>query len=517
MLREGRHVVAALVGLVAVAGAAQADPRLPACFGDHMVLQAGRRLPIWGTASAGERIEIRFAGTRVVATAGGDGRWRAEVPPQEPSTTGRPLVIEGRETVTLADVVVGEVWLCAGQSNMLLPFAEAEHAAVDLAAAARDPLLRLLRLATVAGGDPPPYSPEQIAALRPDAFTSGSWACSSPAAIGEFSAVAVFFARRLREDLGVPVGLIQLAVGGAPTEAWVARGALAANPATAGLVGGDWMRNPLVGEWCRGRAAANLSRASQAGEAIPGDDLGPNHPFRPGFLWEAGVEPLTPGALAGVCWYQGESNAETAAGAALHEAVLPTLVADWRRAWGRDDLPFGFVQLPGMARPHWPAFRDGQRRVHARTPHTGMAVAIDLGDEADVHPRDKRPIGERLARWALAEVYGRDIAGSSPLPVSAARHADGRVRIEFEHAAAGLVTTDGDPPRHFETAGAGGGFRPAEAVIEGAAVVLAAGGETPHRVRYAWQPFPRPTVNLVGPGGLPVTPFELPVAADPPR
>lgn len=481
-----------------------------------MVLQAGQRLPIWGTAAAGERIEVRFAGTRAAATAGADGRWRAELPPQEPSALGRPLVIEGRETVTLDDVVVGEVWLCAGQSNMLLPFAKADHAAADLAAAG-DPMLRLLRLAVAAGGDAPAYDSEAIAALRPKAFTSGSWACSSPAAVADFSAVAVFFAQRLRAELGVPVGVIQLAVGGTPTEAWVGREALAASPATAGLLTGDWLQNPLVGEWCRGRAAANLARASRAGEAIPGDEFGPNHPFKPGFLREAGVAPLVPFSIAGVCWYQGESNAETAAGAALHEVVFAALVADWRRAWQRDDLPFGFVQLPGMARPHWPAFREGQRRLHARIPHTGMAVAIDLGAEGDVHPRDKRPIGERLAGWALADVYGRDVAGSSPLPVSAIRHADGRVRIEFEHAAAGLTTTDGGPPRHFETAGADGGFRPVDAVIEGSAVVLTAVGRAPHRVRYAWQPFPRPAVNLVGRDGLPVTPFQLDVTADQPR
>jgi sialate O-acetylesterase len=480
-----------------------------------MVLQAGQRLPVWGTASAGERIEVRFAGTRAAATAGADGRWRVDLPPQEPAAIGRRLVIEGRETITLADIVVGEVWLCAGQSNMLLPFAKAEHASADVSAG--DPLLRLLRMVTAAGGDSAAYTAEQIAALRTEAFASGSWACSSPATLGEFSAVAVLFARRLREELGVPVGVIQLAVGGAPTEAWVARGALAASPETAGFLSGDWMQNPLVGEWCRARAAANLARAFRADEAIPGDEFGANHPFKPGFLWEAGVAPLLPFPLAGVCWYQGESNAETAAGAALHEAVFAALVADWRRAWRRDDLPFGFVQLPGMKRPHWPAFRDGQRRLRDRIPHTGMAVSIDLDDEDDVHPRDKRPVGERLAGWALADVYGRDVAGSSPLPVSATRLADGRVRIEFAHAAAGLATTDGGPPRHFETAGAADEFQPAEAVIEGGAVVLAAAAEPPHRVRYAWQPFPRPVVNLVGRDGLPVTPFELDVTEGQPR
>lgn len=510
MPHRGLRLTAVLIGLVVLCGVARAEFRLPACFGDHMVLQQGRPLPVWGTAGPAEEVRVRFGGAVVTGTAGSDGRWRVELPPQRSSAEGRPLVVEGRTTITLADVLVGEVWLCAGQSNMLLPLGKADRSAA-VVAAADDPLLRLLPLAAAAGGDPPPYSSAEIAALQPETFTSGSWVRSSPAAARSFSAVAFFFARRLRGELGVPVGVIQVAVGGSPTEAWIGRASLASRAETAGFTQGPWLRNPLVGEWCRTRAAANLARAVKAGERIPGDDLGPNHPFKPGFLREAAIEPLVPLALAGVCWYQGESNAETPELVMLHERLFPALVDDWRRGWGRDDLPFGVVQLPGLGRPHWPAFRDGQRRLQARLPHTGLAVAIDLGDRSDVHPRDKQPIGDRLAGWALADVYGRDVVGSSPLPAAARRQGDGRVRVEFAHAAGGLATADGEPPRHFEIAGADEVFRPAEARIDGAAVVLAPTNVPSRRVRYAWRPFPEPPVNLVGPGGLPVTPFDLDV------
>jgi len=506
-----RLAVAAVVATALSSEAVVADVGLPLCFGDHMVLQQGQPLPVWGTAEPDEEVRVRFGTATATGTAGADGRWRLVLPPQKVSAAGRPLVVEGRSTIEVADVVVGEVWLCAGQSNMLLPLAKARDFKATLAAAA-DPLLRLLNVTSAASGDRPAYSAVQIAALEPSAFVSGSWVASSPATASGFSAVGWFLGHRLRQDLRVPVGVIAFAVGGSPTEAWISRTALAEAPATAGIVQGDWLKNPLVGEWCRTRAAANLSRALKARETIPGDHLGPNHPFKPGFLWSAGIEPLAPFPIAGVCWYQGESNAETAELASFHEQLFPVLVTSWRRAWGRDDLPIGCVQLPGMGRPHWPAFRDGQRRLHERLPRTGMAVTIDLGEKSEVHPGDKRPIGDRLAGWALAEVYGRKTAvGSSPLPSRATAAAGGHVRIEFVHAGRGLATTDRGPPRHFEIAGSDGAFRPAEARLEGPAVVLAAGHAPPQRVRYAWQPFPEPPVNLVGPGGLPVTPFELTV------
>jgi sialate O-acetylesterase len=415
--------------------------------------------------------------------------------------------------VTLDDVLVGEVWLCAGQSNMLLPLARAADAKRELAAATQ-PLVRLFQWQAAAGGDRGAYSAAQVAALEPGRFGTGSWTRCTPETAAGFSAVGYFFGTGLAQVLDVPVGIVCVAVGGTPTEAWVGRAALAADDRTRPLVTGDWLANPALAGWCVERAEANLGRGRRAGERLPGDDLGPNHPFKPGFLWDAGIAPLVPLAIRGVCWYQGESNADSPARAMQHEAILPVLVADWRRAWDRE-LPFGIVQLPGLGRPDWPAFRDGQRRLAEAIPGTGLVVTIDLGDPREVHPADKRPIGERLAAWALDDVYGRDGPATGPRPQGASRQPDGSVRVAFTATGGGLATRDGAAPVLVEVAGADGRFQPAAARIDGEAlVIMSAAGSPPgeiKNIRYAWRPFPEPKPNLTGQTGLPATPFELEV------
>jgi sialate O-acetylesterase len=493
---------------------AAAEVRPAACFTSHMVIEQGMPLPVWGTADPGEQVVVEFAGARAETTADAAGRWRTSLPPQQASREPRPLVITAvGGAVTLDDVLVGEVWLCAGQSNMLLPLARAAEAKREIAAATQ-PLVRLFQWQAAAGGDRGAYSAEQVAALDPGRFGAGSWARCTPETAAGFSAVGYCFGTRLAVALDVPVGIVCVAVGGTPTEAWVGRAALAADDRTRPLVTGDWLANPALAGWCVERARDNLSRGRRAGERLPGDDLGPNHPFKPGFLWEAGIAPLVPLAIRGVCWYQGESNADSPARAAQHEAILPVLVADWRRAWDRE-LPFGIVQLPGMGRPDWPAFRDGQRRLAEAIPGTGLVVTIDLGDPREVHPADKRPIGERLAAWALADVYGRAGPATGPRPQGASREPDGSVRVAFTATGGGLATRDGAAPVLVEVAGAEGRFQPAAARIDGETlVIMSAAGPPPgeiKKIRHAWRPFPEPKPNLTGRTGLPATPFELEV------
>lgn len=501
------------VGLVAWATAATAiEPAIG--FSSQMVLQQGMPLPIWGTATPGEQVEVEFAGSRAEATADPAGRWQATLPSQEASRVPRRLVITGQhDRATLEDVVVGEVWLCAGQSNMLLPLTRASDAPREIATADR-PDLRLFRFEAAAGGDRGAYTQEQLAALEPGRFGHGSWQRCTPRTAAGFSAVGYFFGATLATALDVPVGIICVAVGGTPAEAWVRREALAANPATRSLVAGDWLSNPAVDRWCVERARDNLSRALAGRAPVPRDALGPAHPFKPGFMWETGIAPLAPLAIRGVCWYQGESNAESAERVAQHAAIFPVLVADWRRAWGRE-LPFGIVQLPGMNRPHWPAFRDSQRRMAGTIPSTGLVTTIDLGDPRDVHPADKRPVGERLAAWALADVSGRDGLGTGPLPGAVTRDPDGGVRIAFQATGGGLATRDGAAPVLVEVAGSDGVFQPAAARIEGDLLVVRSAGAPPpggiRTIRHAWRPFPEPRANLTGKTGLPMTPFEIEV------
>ena len=300
---------------------------------------------------------------------------------------------------------------------------------------------------------------------------------------------------------GVPIGVIQVAVGGTPIEAWIDRATLAEGFPE--LVQGNWLDNAQVGAWCRGRARENL----RAGGG-PADDLGPAHPFKPGFQWASGIAPLAPFPVKGVLWYQGESNAEEEWQIADHDRLFPLLVTSWRKAFGRD-LPFLYVQLPGLQRPHWPAFRESQRRSLARLPGLGMAVSIDLGDPRDVHPADKQPVGDRLARLALNQVYGRDLLPTGPLPRMLVQTGT-ECRVTFDHAR-GLATRDGGAVLGFETRAAAGGFQPALARIEGEQVVLPG---PVHAVRYGWQPFPDPPLNLVNADGLPAAPFHLEVAAE---
>jgi sialate O-acetylesterase len=485
-----------------------------ACFTSRMVLQQGMPLLVWGTAQAGERVTVAFADARAEATANAAGRWHVTLPPQNASREPRTLVISGGdERVVLEDVLVGEVWLSAGQSNMLLPLAQAADATREIAAADQ-PLVRLFAWQAAASGDRGAYSAEQLAAVSFGRFGAGSWTRCTPETAAGFSAVGYCFAATLAATLDVPVGIMAVAVGGTPAEAWVARDALAADEKTRPLVSGSWLENPVLDRWCLERARDNLALALAGKATVPSDDLGPAHPFKPGFMWEAGIAPLVPLAIRGVAWYQGESNAESPERVAQHEAIFPVLVADWRRAFGRE-LPFCVVQLPGLNRPHWPAFRDGQRRLAEAIHRTGLVVTIDLGDPLDVHPAEKRPVGERLAAWALADVYGRPGPATGPLPAKVVADAAGRVTLAFKNTGGGLTTADGHALRHLEVAGQDGEFQAAEAKIAGESLVVQPAGELPHggirRIRYAWQPFPEPRANLTGQTGLPATPFAIEV------
>ena len=296
-------------------------------------------------------------------------------------------------------------------------------------------------------------------------------------------------------------------MGGTPAEAWVRRGALAAHPQLVAMTRGNWLENKSLEPWCRGRGASNLKRALAANDLIPSDDLGPNHSFKPAFMWDAAVTPLTQMPIAGVLWYQGESNAESEWRVAQHDSVLKTLVTDWRAQRKRPDLPFLFVQLPAMKRLHWPAFRASQQRVHDALPHTGMAVTLDLGHPTDVHPRDKKPVGERLALIAAKQVYGKSVVAFGPVVKSVSRDED-RLIVKFE-SADGLRTRDGKPPTGFEICDGKGEWYVANArIVDGLLVLNCGASKKNAAVRYGWMSFPEPRLNLINVAGLPAAPFS---------
>ena len=490
----------------------QMSLRLPRIFSDHMVLQADAEIPVWGRAPAGAKVTVTFGDEKHNVSANEQGEWRACLREHRANSTPREMLIESAdERIQLRDVLIGEVWVCAGQSNMEWTLAQSANGGGELSTAERSTTLRLLYLSGGARGSSGSYTPQHLANLTPQTFCEGQWEVASSESAGSFSAVAWYFGRHLQQELNVPVGLICPAVGGTPAEAWIPREALEADPELKGLVAGNWLDNERLGEFCRVRGQQNLLRAIQAGEPIPGDDLGPNHSFKPGFMWSAGIEPLIPYAIRGVIWYQGESNAETPARVCEHGRLFPLLVNQWRKQWAQGDFPFLYVQLPALNRPEWPWFREGQRRTLNRLENVGMAITIDTGHPTNVHPTLKKPIGERLAKWALGMTYGlkANATYSGPLLDDAEREGESMV-ISFAHVGGGLKSSDAEPPRYFEVCGNDGVFYSATAKIIGRNTIAVSSPRVaePLHVRYAWLPFPNPPVNLVNSVGLPASPFS---------
>jgi iduronate 2-sulfatase len=484
-------------------------PRFARTFGSHMVLQQGQPLPVWGTAKPKAKVTVTLGNQKQTATADAAGKWKVSFPALK--ATGQTLTLTAttaRHKTTFTDILVGEVWLCAGQSNMEWPLSKVATAKTAVPAA-KHSRLRLFNFVSAARGGSGDYTPKLIARLSPERFCEGQWRVCSPENAASFSAVGFFFGQKLLAEIDVPVGLINVSIGGTPAEAWVRREALAAHPQLAAMVRGNWLTNKSLEPWCRERGASNLKRALAANESIPGDDLGPNHSFKPAFMWDAAVTPFRPLPIAGVLWYQGESNAESDWRVAQHDAVLKTLVTDWRAQWNRPNLPFLFVQLPAMKRPHWPAFRASQQRVHDSLPHTGMAVTIDLGHPTNVHPREKQPVGERLERLAMAHVYGKPNRGRGPRFESAKQRGDLLV-VRLAKGNRRLRTLDELPPTGFEVRDGRGRWSRAEArIVVGDILEVASPlGQAVTALRYAWVPYPEPTLNLMDETGLPVAPFE---------
>ncbi|MEZ5944666.1 MAG: exo-alpha-sialidase [Planctomycetaceae bacterium] len=489
---------------------------LPQVFSSHMVLQANAPLPVWGNAKRGSKVTVQLGNETLTTSAGDDGRWLVRFPARKATSVPTSLVVQsGIEQVSFRDVLIGEVWVCAGQSNMEWQVDQSTNGPKELSSLAETdvPNIRLLDLTNGPRGASGPYTTQELGQLHPESFVNGQWETATADAVSEFSAVGWYFGRRLQADLNVPIGLICPAVGGSPAEAWIPRDALARDDELKQLVSGCWLDNPLLGEFCPMRGEQNLIQAIQAGESIPGDDLGFHHPFKPGFLWSAGIEPLIPYAIRGVIWYQGESNAETPQRVLQHEKLFPLLVTEWRQHWQQGDFPFLFVQLPSLNRPDWPQFRDGQRRFLGQLPNVGMAVTMDVGHPTDVHPHQKKPVGERLALWALGMTYQSKSqpVWASPLCDEVERRGNSLV-VSFQHSGTGLKTSDGKPIRHFEICGPDGTFYAAKAdIVNNGQAVAVSSKEVaePTAVRYAWQPFPSPPVNLVNSADLPASPFLI--------
>jgi len=468
--------------------------KLPEIYQSGMVLQRDRPLNISGTADSGSRITLTLDGRKYHALTDNRGCWSVRTAPLAAGTGYEMTVTDRKNTIRLTGIMAGEVWVASGQSNMAFRLRDAKGGK-ESAAESSDPLLRVYDMQPIAYTDNVQWPDSVVAAVNSlNYFKHAEWHAVSPENAGAFSAVAYYFAKELRDSLDVPVGIICNAVGGATTESWIDVNFLERDIPEILL---NWLTNDYVQKWAQGRAVKNMGGAERAGR----------HPYGPGYLFGAGIRPLEGFAVAGTIWYQGESNAHNIE---VHERLFPLVVESWRKNFNDADMPFYFVQLSSIDRPSWPQFRDSQRRLAASLRNTGMAVSSDLGDSLDVHPKDKRPIGERLARQALKRTYGHTaVPADGPRPVRAFV-SKGKVSILMSDGQ-GMHTCDGAEPSTFEVAEFDGLYKPASVKIsDGVIVVSSPEVKNPRFVRYGWQPYTR--ANLVNSANLPASTFKMEAA-----
>lgn len=477
-----------------------------AVFADHMVLQRDKAVPVWGWADPGEEIVVEFAGQKKTAKADAGGKWSVKLDPMPASADARAMTVcgaTGDRLSRIEDVLVGEVWLGSGQSNMAMNVGRARDFETEKAEA-NLPQIRM-------------FKEDSAAAKAPQADGKGQWSVCSPETVGNFSATLYFFGREVHRALKVPVGLINSSVGGTPIEQWVAAEAqdgvaelkaAAAQQAKADVAfdeAGVRARHEKALERWKEQAA----KAKAAGQPIPRKPRDPlvqrDRKGGRGGLFNGKIAPLIPYAIRGALWYQGEANSHPGKGP-LYQYQLPLMVTDWRARWG-EEFPFAWVQLPNFGREgeDWLLVREAMLKT-LRLPSTGMAITIDIGETKDIHPKNKQEVGKRLALWALGTVYGQKVpATSGPLPAGhEVRGSD--IVVSFKHAEGGLEAKGGEL-KGFVIAGEDRQWKPAVARIEGEKVVVSSADvPKPVAVRYAWANDPE--CNLFNGTGLPASPFR---------
>lgn len=466
-----------------------------------MVLQRDRPIPVWGTAAAGEAVSVELDGQKGATKADKNGNWRLELAPMVASS-GLTLRVQGHNTLTISDVAVGEVWLASGQSNMAMPVSSAQNADAEIAAA-QFPLIRQFRV-------------ERRVAASPQSEIGGQWQSASPATVGGFSAVAYFFARELHQKLGVPIGIINSSYGGTIAQAWTDAETLQSNPKLSSVTQ-NWAKTLAAYPQAKAKYDRDLetwkqdaARAKTEGKKAPKqptEPRGPGNPSQPSGLYNGMIAPLVPYAVRGVIWYQGESNRNSSA---LYYDLFPAMIRGWRGAWNAE-LPFYWVQLPNyyaaqkepVEESGWVDVRDAQSQTLA-LPQTGMAVATDVGEAKNIHPKNKQAIGHRLVLVALAKQYGMPIEFSGP-QLTGFERTGGALRLDFSHAD-GLKAREG-ALQGFAIAGADGVWHWAQTRVENQSVVVSSPDVAQAvAARYNWAN--NPTGNLVNATDLPAAPFR---------
>ena len=502
-------LLAAVVITVCAAASVHADVRLPQIFGDHMVLQREQPIPVWGWAEPGEKVSVKLgAGDAVSTVAGDDGKWMVKLPAQE---AGGPvkLVVKGNNAVTLSDVLIGEVWICSGQSNMQWTVGNSNDFANEKAAA-KYPGIRHIAI---------PRRPNGF----PQDDVEADWTVCSPDTVGSYTAAGYFFGRTLHMELGVPVGLVNSSWGGTRIEPWTPPCGFAGIPELAGILKQVELTNPANAAY-KAKLAAYLKQldawTKEAKTALADETPltpSPAYPAEiqpltshqsPTTLYNGMIHPLVPFAIRGAIWYQGESNHGEGM---LYYYKMRALIEGWRQVWDQGEFPFLYVQIApyqyGNESPNiLPIFWEAQNKC-LDIPNTGQVVIHDIGNLQNIHPKNKQDVGDRLARIALAKTYGKSgLVYSGPMFKSLAVEGD-KLRVTFDHVGGGLVSRDGKPLNWFEIIGRETDFVPAKAEIDGDSVVLSSPEvKQAAAMRFAWHKLAEP--NLANKEGLPAAPFR---------
>jgi sialate O-acetylesterase len=481
------NIVLTAVLLTCAANPAQADVRLPGMFSDSMVLQRDIQLPIWGWAAPGEEIVVELAGQKATAKADEGGRWRVTLAPIKADNQAHEMTVRGQNKIVIKDVLVGEVWLCSGQSNMAFSVQYGQDAAAEIAAANYPRIRR--------------YYTRRMPAPEPLTDHRGNWVVCSPQTVAEWTATGFFFARELQNRLDVPVGLLDASKGSVPIQTFLSIQSLKGVP----VVRAEMEAYELLLQ----ERIKVLKKSKPEAVDPHAEDGPPGTLFRqPAAIYNSSLFPVAPYALRGALWYQGEADVDRPE---YYAQTLPALINDWRQLWGQS-LAFGVVQLPNFKRPQreainqgWSDFREGQLRGVQAVKNAGIVTTIDIGEPFNIHPKNKQEVGRRLALWALANVYGKDVIWSGPI-YKLMKIEGERIRISFDHVHGGL-RTKGEELKGFAIADANKIFRFAQGKIEGDEVVVWSDKvREPVAVRYAWAE--NPICNLFNDADLPARPFR---------
>jgi sialate O-acetylesterase len=512
-------IVASLLWFVSPSTELRAELKLPSFFSNQMVLQRDKPVSIWGWADANTQVDVAFRGNAVSTKANGVGRWQVTLPAMKASEQGRKMVIEtGNDRIEIQDILIGEVWFASGQSNMAFKLQNSLDAKSDLPKSQNQAVRFFLA--------------ENTPASQPQTNIAGTWNLSSPETSGNFSAVAYYFAEQINQETGIPVGIIQSCWGGKRSECYTSREAMLSNTHGKKMIAeldraaksfdpveAKKKHDAAMATWKKRVAqvqAQNKNKEKSKRARFPRRPQPAKPTYEnernPTVLYNGMIHPFVGYTMRGAIWYQGEANAKAGL-AEIYQEMFTLMILDWRERWG-DDFPFYFAQLanfksvttkPGQ-QSDWATVQNQQRKT-LELVGTGMATINDVGDANDIHPKNKKTVGLRLARWALNKDYQKPVVVSGPLYHSSRVEA-GKMIIEFTHTGTGLKTSDGKPLQRFEITGDNQTWHWADAKISNNKIIVScAAVPKPTAVRYAWAANPA-GANLVNSENLPTSIFS---------